>query len=429
MSECATRDARALCRAMFDAAVTAALPEKVLPPFIPSPPKGRTVVVGAGKAAAAMARVFEDRWKDHGNGPLSGLVVTRYGHAVPCSMIEVVEAAHPVPDAAGETAARRILDLARALGPDDLLVALISGGGSALLPLAAPGLSLADKQAVTAALLRSGQPISAMNTLRKHLSGIKGGRLGAAAFPARCVGLLISDIPGDEAGMIASGPTVGDDTTLAMARALVAPLGRQIPARVHAALIDPANETPTPDDSTLQRCETHVIAAPALSLAAAADVARKAGFKPVLLGDAIEGPAREVARDMAQRALLARADGNGTGQRIALISGGETTVTIRGDGTGGRNVEFLMALAEALNGAEGIYGLAADTDGVDGGAEVAGAIIDPSTCLRAQKIGYPLASALARNDGHGLFSRLNDQVVTGPTLTNVNDFRVILIAP
>lgn len=412
---------RELLRAMFDAAVAAAQPERVLPPHLPQPPAGRTLVVGAGKASAAMASVLES----HYPGPLSGLVVTRYGHGVPCKRIEIAEAAHPVPDAAGVAASRRILDMARALGPEDLMIALISGGGSALLSLPAPGLTLADLQAVNAALLSKAVPIGQMNALRKHLSAISGGRLAAAAFPARCRALMISDVPGDDPGTIASGPTVGDATTLEQARAVLEGLGPGLPGSISRALEDPANETPKPGAPELARCENRVIAAPMKSLQAAAGIARKAGYDVEILGDALEGEARDLGRDMAARALAA----GRAGRRVALISGGETTVTLRGQGVGGRNVEFLMALAAALDGARGIYALACDTDGVDGGAEVAGALITPDTIARARSLGADLPRALAENDGHGFFATLGDQVITGPTLTNVNDFRTILVAP
>jgi len=412
---------RKLCRALFDAAIKTALPARVIPGILPGPPKGRVVVVGAGKASAAMARAFETHWQ----GPLSGLVITRYHHAVPCDHIKIVEAAHPVPDAAGQAASARILALAEALGPDDLLVALISGGGSSLLGQPPGGVSLADMQALNAILLRSGLPIDAMNIVRKHLCTIKGGRLARAAYPARCEALLISDVPGDDPATIASGPTLGDSSTLADARAILKPLAAELPPAIMAALDDPANETPAPNDPRLANSRARLIATPMKSLTAAASIAQRAGYDAQILGDALEGEARTVARDMAAKALSLR----GSGRKIALISGGETTVTLRGNGSGGRNVEFLMALAQALEGAPGIHALAGDTDGVDGSAEVAGAIIDPTTLTRARALGYPLEAALAENDGHGFFAHLGDQVVTGPTLTNVNDFRVILISP
>ena len=414
---------RAVLRAMFDRAVAAAQPKAVMLPFMPDPPKGRVVVVGAGKASAAMAAAFEDNW----NGPLSGLVVTRYGHGAATRHIEIVEAAHPVPDKAGEQAARRILDLADGLGADDLLVVLISGGGSALLALPAAGLGLADKQEANRLLLASGVPINDMNVVRKHLSAIKGGRLAAAAWPARCLALMISDVPGDDPGTIASGPTIVDASTLADARRILAPFHDHLPMAVLAALKNPGNETPKPGDPRLSNSLAHIIASPARSLAADAEYAEAAGIKPIILGDAIEGEARDIGCRMARRALAELRD---TRPRV-LLSGGETTVTLTkpAKGSGGRNVEFLLALAKELNGAPGIHALACDTDGIDGSAEIAGAHVAPDTIRRAERLGYRLERALADHDGHGFFARLGDQVITGPTLTNVNDFRAILIAP
>jgi glycerate 2-kinase len=412
---------RRLLRELFDVAVAAAMPAGVLPAHLPAPPTGRTLIVGAGKASAAMAAALETHWQ----GPPSGLVLTRYGHAVPCCHIEIVEAAHPVPDAAGTAAAGRILALAKDLDKDDLMIALISGGGSSLLTLPAAGISLADKQAVNRALLSSGVPIGEMNVLRKHISAIKGGRLAAAAYPARCVALMISDVPGDDMGTIASGPTVADGSTLKDARAVLARLGPDMPESVIRALNAPQNETPKPGDLRLANTSNTIIAAPMRSLKAAAAQVESAGFRAKILGDALEGEARDLGRQMAKTALERQA----RGQRVALISGGETTVTLRGSGRGGRNVEFLIGLAEVLNGAPGIFALAADTDGVDGAEEIAGAIITPDTLARAAELGYPLGKAMDNNDGHGFFAALGDQVITGPTLTNVNDFRVILVTP
>ena len=414
-------------RGLFQVAVAAAMPGERLAGFLPDPPKGRVVVVGAGKASAAMAAALEAHWP----GPLSGLVVTRYGHAVPCGQIEIVEAAHPVPDAAGQAASRRILELARGLGPDDLLIALISGGGSALLALPAAGVSLADKQAVNRHLLTAAAPIDHMNTLRKHLSAIKGGRLAVAAFPAACVSLLISDVPGDDPAVIASGPTVADPSSLADARALLARYPGQIPPAVREALDNPANETPKPGDIRLSKSHVRMIATPMQSLKAAAGAARAAGVVPVILGDALEGEARALGRSMAAEALKTRAAMVVGAAPVVMLSGGETTVTMTGTptGRGGRNVEFLMGLAAALDGAASIYALAGDTDGIDGADEVAGAVVTPDTVARAARGGYRLHDAMAAHDGHGFFHRLGDQVVTGPTLTNVNDFRAILILP
>ena len=419
-----TLEPRTLLKAMFDAAVDAASPAARVPTHLPRRPEGRVVVVGAGKASAAMAKAVEDHWE----GPLSGLVVTRYGHAVPCKQIEIVEAAHPVPDASGEAAARRILGMVQGLGPDDLVLALISGGGSALLSLPAPGLTLADKQAVNAALLRSGAPIGEMNCVRKHLSSIKGGRLAAAAYPARVVTLVISDVPNDDLSAIASGPTVPDPTTFAEARAILAKYGITSPAAVIEHLERGADETPKPGDPRLARAETVMIATPQMSLEAAAEVARAAGVSPLILGDAIEGEAREVGKVMAGIARQAALRGQPARPPCVLISGGETTVTVRGGGRGGRNVEFLLSLAVELDGLPGVFAVAGDTDGVDGAEETAGALITPDTLARAKAQGVRAKERLADNDGHGFFEALGDQIVTGPTLTNVNDFRAILIA-
>jgi glycerate 2-kinase len=416
-------DPRRLLSALFDTAVAAALPDKVVPPNLPEPPRGRTIVIGAGKASAAMANAVEDNWP----GPLDGLVVTRTGHAVPCRSIEIVEASHPVPDARGQDAARRILDLARSAGPDDLVLCLISGGGSALLTLPAEGLTLADKQAVNRAFLDSGADITAMNTVRKHLSAIKGGRLAAAAFPARTASLLISDVPGDDPSVIASGPTVADATTFADARAVLAHYGIDPPPAVAAHLAAAANETPKPGDERLSRSTAIIIASPMASLEAAAAIARTAGATPLILGDAIEGEAREVGKAMAGIALSVSRHAHPLRPPAVLLSGGETTVTVRGDGRGGRNAEFLAGLALGLHGAPGIFALAADTDGIDGSEDNAGAIVVPDTLARASDAGLDVAALLAANDCYSLFAGLGDLVVTGPTLTNVNDFRAILI--
>jgi hydroxypyruvate reductase len=414
---------RRLLRAMFDAAVGAASPELRIPDHLPPPPKGRTVVVGAGKASAAMAKAVETRWPD----PLSGLVVTRYGHAVPCERIEIVEAAHPVPDESGHRAAGRMLEMVQGLGPDDLVLALVSGGGSALLSLPAPGLTLEDKRAVNAALLRSGAPIGEMNAVRKHLSAIKGGRLAAAAHPARVVTLVISDVPGDDPAVIASGPTVPDASTFAEARAVLAKYGITEPRSALEHLERAAEETPKPGDPRLANASTAMVASPQLSLEAAAEVARRSGITPLILGDALEGEAREVGKVMAGIARQAALRGQPAPPPVVLLSGGETTVTLKGRGRGGRNVEFLLSLAIELDGLPGVFALAADTDGVDGAGEAAGAVVAPDTLLRAAGRGIGAKARLADNDGHGFFAALGDQVVTGPTLTNVNDFRAILV--
>ncbi len=410
-----------LLRAMFEAAVRAADPAHCVPPHLPEPPSGRTVVVGAGKAAAAMARAVEAHWQ----GPLSGLVVTRYGHAVPTRHIEVVEAAHPVPDKAGQAAARRILEMVRGLGEDDLAICLISGGGSALLALPADGLTLADKQTVSRALLKSGATIAEMNCLRKHLSAIKGGRLAAAAAPARVVSLLISDVPGDDPAIIASGPTVADPTTLADARAILARYRIDPPDAVRRHLEDGRSETPKPGDRRLARTETVIVARPRESLEAAARLATAAGFAPRILGDDLEGEARALGAEHAALALRCA----GEGGRTALLSGGETTVTVRGNGRGGRNAEYLLALAIGLDGQPGIWALAGDTDGIDGMEDNAGAIVAPDTLTRARALGLDARAMLGDNDAYSFFRALDNLVLTGPTLTNVNDFRVILVNP
>ena len=395
-------------------------PIRILSGHLPAKPPGRVVVVGAGKASARMAEAVEAAW-----GPCEGLVITRYGHARPCHGIEIVEAGHPVPDAAGVAATRRMLELVAGLGPEDFALVLISGGGSALLCAPAGGLTLADKQAVARALLASGAPISEVNGVRKQLSAVKGGRLAAAAHPARMLALMISDVPGDAPGDIASGPTVGDAGDADRAARVLADRGVTPPPAVAAHLARGSAPVP-PGDPRLARVENAVIAAPAQSLAAAADLARAEGLAVRHLGDAIEGEARRVAADHASLALTARRDRGGD-RPLLILSGGELTVTRRGDGCGGPNAEYCLALALALHGAAGIHALACDTDGVDGAAEVAGARIAPETLERARAAGLDPERALARNDAHGFFAALGDQVVTGPTLTNVNDFRALLI--
>ena len=416
-------DPRALLRRMFDAAIAAAQPAICLPPLLPEPPAGRTVVIGFGKGSAEMARALESHWP----GELSGLVVTRYGYAVPCERIEIVEAAHPVPDAAGEAAARRILDTVAGLSADDLVICLVSGGGSALLPLPAPGLTLADKQALGRALLQSGATISEINCVRRHLSAVKGGRLAAACHPARVVNLLISDVPGDDPTDIASGPTVPDPSTCADALAILRRYAIEPAPAVRALLESGAGESLKPGDPRLPAIDTRFIATPQMALEAAAEVARQSGITPVILGDSIEGEAREAARVLAGIARQVRRHGQPGAAPLVLLSGGETTVTVRGQGRGGRNVEFLLALALALDGQPGTWALAGDTDGVDGQEEIAGALVTPDTLARARALGLVPRAALDDNDGHGFFGTLGDAVVTGPTLTNVNDFRAILV--
>lgn len=418
-----TLSPRDLLSRMFAAAVAAADPALLVPRFLPARPKGRTIVIGAGKASAAMALAFERAW----DGPLEGLVVTRYGHGAPCERIEIVEAAHPVPDAAGRAAAGRILDKVRGLTEDDLVVALISGGGSALLALPAPGLTLEDKQDINRRLLKSGADIAEMNCVRKHLSAIKGGRLAAAAHPAKIHTLLISDVPGDDPGVIASGPTVPDATTFADARAILARYGIDGPQAVVDHLARAESETPKPGDPIFAGHAVHMIATPQMSLEAAAAVARAAGIAPLILSDCIEGEARDVARVMAGIARQVKSYGQPLPAPCAIISGGETTVTVRGKGRGGRNVEFLLGLAVALRGLAGVHAVAGDTDGVDGAEEVAGAFVAPDTIERARALGLDAAASLDDNDGHGFFEALDDRLVTGPTLTNVNDFRAVLV--
>jgi hydroxypyruvate reductase len=419
---------RALLRKLFDTALRAADPATKVPPHLPPPPKGRTVVVGAGKAAAAMAKAVEDHWQ----GPLSGLVITRYGHGVPCRHIEVVEASHPVPDDAGTKAAARILDSVRGLSENDLVLFLASGGGSALMALPAPGLTLEDKRAVTRALLRSGATIGEINCLRKHLSAIKGGRLAAAAAPAPIVTLAISDVPGDDPAVIASGPTVADPSTFAQARAILAKYAIAPPPAVAAHLAAAAEETPKPGDPRLAQSRYVMIATPQDALVAAAEAARSLGFTPLVLGDAIEGEAREVAlvhAGIARQAAAGRliAGDKALALPAILLSGGETTVTVRGNGRGGRNAEFLLALAVALDGHPAIHALACDTDGIDGTEDNAGALYGPDTAARAAALALDLRARLADNDGYGAFEALGDLIVTGPTRTNVNDFRAILV--
>ncbi|HEX8602978.1 MAG TPA: glycerate kinase [Pseudoduganella sp.] len=408
---------------MFTAAVNAAQPSLTIGRHLPPAPKGRTIVIGAGKASAAMARALEEHWP----GKLEGVVVTRYGYAVPCERIEILEAAHPVPDAAGRVAAERILAAVQGLTSDDLVICLISGGGSSLLPLPGVGVTLEDKQAINRALLSCGATITEMNCVRRHLSAIKGGRLAAACYPARVVNLLISDVPGDHPADIASGPTVGDATTCADALAIVKRYGIELPAGARRLLESGEGETLKPGDRRLENVSTHIIASPQMALEAAAAVALDAGVTPFILGDSIEGEAREVARVMAGISLQVQRHSQPVAPPCVLLSGGETTVTVRGNGRGGRNVEFLLALAVALDGAPNLHAVAADTDGVDGAEEVAGAFIGPDTLARAWANGIRPRDSLDNNDGHGFFGALGDALITGPTLTNVNDFRAILL--
>jgi hydroxypyruvate reductase len=413
----------ALLRHVFDAAVAAAAPARCVPKHLPAPPEGKTVVVGAGKAVAAMAKAVED----HYPAEVFGTVVTRYGHAGPTRCIEVLEAGHPTPDDAGVRASERIMSLARGTGPDDLLLVLISGGGSALLTLPPAGITLADKRQVSEALIRSGATIDDINRVRKHMSAIKGGRLAAEAGAGRIVSLLISDVAGDDPSVIASGPTVGDPSTLSDARRVLERYHIDIPRSVRVYLEDPAHETPKPDDPCFQRTQTVLVATPRQSLDAAAEIARQAGVSTILLGDAIEGESHDVAATQASLAREAAADSHpGLPPRL-LLSGGETTVTVRGTGRGGPNTEFLLALAIALDGHPGIYAIACDTDGIDGTEDNAGAIIRPDTLRRAAGKNLDPRALIAGNNAYLFFDALGDLVRTGPTQTNVNDFRAILV--
>jgi len=408
---------------MFHAAIASAQPAVCVPPHLPQPPKGRLIVAGAGKASAAMAQAVEHHWP----GPLSGLVVTRYGYGVPCSRIEIVEAAHPVPDLSGMRAAERMLGLVQGLSADDLVLCLISGGGSALLPLPAPGLTLELKQSLGRALLASGATIGEFNCVRRHLSSIKGGRLGAACHPARVLTLLMSDVPGDRPTDIASGPTVADPTTCEDALNILRRYAIDVPPAVRDLLESGRGESVKPGDARLARAEVRMIATPQMALEAAAALARSRGFPPHILGDAIEGEARDVGTVLAGIAAQVADRSQPFTAPCVLLSGGETTVTVRGKGRGGRNVEFLLSLAVALDGHARIFAIAGDTDGVDGQEEIAGAVIAPDTLARAWSLKLRPKDMLADNDGHTFFQTLGDSIITGPTLTNVNDFRAIMI--
>jgi glycerate 2-kinase len=424
-------DPRAFLRALYDAAVARALPAHNTAPFLPPPPKGRTVVLGAGKAGGAMAAAVDALWPQ--DAPLSGLVVTRYDHVPPVykarpGRIEVVEAAHPVPDEAGRAAAQRIYELAQGLGADDLVLCLISGGGSSLLAMPAEGLTLEDKQAVNKALLKSGAAIDEMNCVRKHLSAIKGGRLAALCAPARVVTLLISDVPGDAPEVIASGPTVPDPTTCADALAILARYGIAIPDAARAGLECGAFETPKPGDPRFAGHAVHMIATPQRSLEAAAVAARAAGVEAHILSDEIEGESHVVGRVHAALARSVARRGEPFATPCVILSGGETTVTVKSKGgRGGRATEFLMGCEIALQGEPGVYVLAADTDGIDGIEDNAGAIVTPDTLARAAALGLKAQEFLDRNDAYNFFAPLGDLVVPGPTFTNVNDFRALLI--
>ena len=415
-------DPAAFLRDLFDTAVAVSDPMQVVPAQLGPRPDGRVVVIGAGKASARMAEALETAW-----GPCDGLVITRYGYARPCQGIEIVEAAHPVPDAAGVAATQRLLELVTGLGKDCTVIALISGGGSALLCAPKAPMTLEDKRAVHQALLASGAPIDAMNTLRKHLSAVKGGQLAAAVHPARLITLMISDVPGDDPSDIASGPTVAETSTTADAQAIVTRYNLTLPEAAYQALA--ASSVVPTGDPRLSRAETRIVAAPSQALAAAAEQARAAGCQVDIIGDALEGEAAELGAAHARMALARQAVLAPGDAPLLLLSGGECTVTGRGDGVGGPNAEYALAAAMHLQEAPGIHLIACDTDGVDGAAEVAGAIVTPDTLAQAAEQGLTPAVALARHDSHGFFDQIGAQVVTGPTLTNVNDFRAILIHP
>ena len=408
---------------LFYEAVAAAHPSRVVSRNLPPQPRGRTVVIGAGKAAGAMAKAVEDNWW----GPLSGLVITRYEHGADCRSIDVVEAGHPVPDEAGQQAAQRMLGLVDGLTTDDLVLCLISGGGSSLLAAPAAGISLEDKQGVTRALLKSGAPISEINCVRKHLSAIKGGRLALAAAPAPIVTLIISDVPGDDPATVASGPTVPDPTTRRDALGILANHSVDVPDSVRRWLEDPRSETPKPGAAGFERVQNRIIATADDALKAAAHAAELAKIRPVVLGGAIQGEARDVAREHARLALKCMRRGDPARPPCVLLSGGETTVTVAGGGRGGRNTEYLLALALELNGISGHAAIACDTDGIDGTEHNAGALIEADTLERARGKDVLPEHALARNDAYGFFQALGDLVTTGPTRTNVNDFRAILL--
>ncbi len=423
-------DHRAILRALYDAAVTSAHPDTCLPPHLPPPPKGRILLLAAGKAAGSMSVAAERHYLDDiGLSPdrLSGIAVARYGYACPTRVVRMVEAGHPVPDAAGVAATDEALALARSAGPDDLVLVLLSGGGSALWIAPTDGVTLAGKQTLTRALLRCGARIGEINTVRRHLSRVKGGRLAAAAHPAPVLTLAISDVAHDDPAAIASGPTVAAPTSLDDARAVLGRYGINPDAAVAAALFDASNETPKPGDPRLSTADYRLVATPAMAVAAAEDAARALGFEPVVLGSDLEDEARELGADHAARALdLAR-----QGRRAALISGGEATVTMRGTGRGGPNQEFALSLAIALGGAPGIWGIAGDTDGTDGGrgaaSDPAGAIVTPDTLQRAAERGLVPAAYLDNNDSTGFFETLGDLVAPGPTYTNVNDLRAVIV--
>lgn len=408
---------------LFRVGVAAADPGRHVQRYLPKQPKGRTIVIGAGKASGAMAAAVEAHW----TSALEGLVVTPYGHAVPCARIEIVEAGHPVPDAASQAAAQRITDLVRSAGSEDLVLCLISGGGSALLAAPAKTLSLADEQAVNRALLRSGANIREMNCVRKHLSRLKGGRLAALAAPASVVTLIVSDAPGDDPAVVASGPTLPDPSTRQEALATLERYQIEVPDVVDRWLRSPCSETPKPGDPVFDRCQVELIVTPQGTLEAAAEAAKTKGVPVHILSDGLEGEASDVAKVHAGIAQQIALRNQPFESPCVLLSGGETSVTVRGDGRGGRNVEFLLALALALEGRQDIWALACDTDGIDGAEPIAGAKICPDTLSRAHEKGIDPRAALDNNDAHSFFESLGDQIITGATRTNVNDFRALYI--
>lgn len=414
---------RTLLEALFREAVAAAQPALAVAQHLPPPPRGRTVVIGAGKASAQMARAFEQAWP----GDLGGLVVTRYGYGAHCDRIEIVEAAHPVPDEAGFVAAKRLKALLSGLTEDDLVVALISGGGSSLLPAPAEGLTLGDEQAVNRALLASGAPIGVMNVIRNQFSTVKGGRLAVLAAQARVATLVVSDVPGDDPALVASGPTIAIGGDRAEARRMAELYRLDLPAAALELLAGGANPPPRPDDPVFALNSVVTIASAALSLDAAAALARQHGVEAAILSDSIEGEARDVAQVHAAMAREVAQRNRPFHKPVVLLSGGETTVTLRGNGRGGRNGEFLLALAIALDGVEGVSALAADTDGIDGSEDNAGAFVDGNSARRMREARIDPKAALANNDAYGAFSAIGDLLITGPTGTNVNDFRAILI--
>ncbi|MCF8482447.1 MAG: glycerate kinase [Rhodospirillum sp.] len=417
---------RAFLTRLFDAAIAAANPGQVVPPALPRPPKGRTVVIGAGKASAGMAAALEAHW----SGPLEGLVITRHGQGregAACRRIEIVEAAHPIPDAAGREATDRLMSLLSGLGKEDLVIALISGGGSSLLSKPLPGMTFEQKQEITRALLRSGATIGDMNIVRQHLSAVKGGRLAALAAPAPVVTLLISDVPGDLPETIASGPTLPPSATRADALAIIDRFGIDLPKTVRALLDSPAADSPAPEDPRFAANTHRVIASASQSLNAAKATAEAEGVRAVVLSDRIEGEAREVAKVLSALALACRDQGAPFSPPVVLLSGGETTVTVSGTGRGGRNSEFGLSSALVLQGIPHIHGLAADTDGIDGMEENAGVFLDGATVARLHAQGLDPQTLLGNNDAYRAFSALGDLLVTGPTGTNVNDFRAFYI--